>query len=69
MNVFATWEGEITTTLAADSSFVTNFDGTFTFTGGTGEFENIKGSGIYGGALTLEAVQVVEWSGEYTIID
>jgi hypothetical protein len=64
---FAKWKGEITTTLAADSTKVTSFEGKFSYIGGTGKYENIQGSGTYTGQFTSNTTLTADWEGEITL--
>ncbi len=65
--VFAKWEGKVTTTLSEDKTPITSYEGTFTFTKGTGQFKDIQGKGTYKGKFISEAEFVSEWEGEYFI--
>ena len=64
---FASWQGSVTTKPAEDGAPVTTMEGTFTYTKGTGQFLNIKGSGIYKGEFTSEKGYAAEWQGEYAL--
>jgi len=46
------FEGTTVTKTNADGSWVTTWQGTHRYTGGTGKFRNIKGSGTYQGKAT-----------------
>lgn len=65
----AKWQGEVTTTLKADSTIVTTFEGTFSFIGGVGKFEKISGGGTFSGGLTAGTTMSIDWQGEYTLED
>jgi len=65
--VFAKCEGRTTTVLSDDGTSVTTFEGTFTYVGGTGQFENIHGSGTYKGKYIATHIYVAMWDGEYYI--
>ena len=64
---FAQWKGNVTTTLSAEGSPITTFKGTYTYTKGTGRFENIQGNGTYKGEFISKTEYIVEWEGEYWI--
>ena len=46
---FGKYEGAQKTVANADGSWVTTWEGTYKYTGGSGKFKNIKGSGTYKG--------------------
>ncbi len=64
---FAKCEGTTTTILSEDGTPVTTFEGTFTYIGGAGKFENIHGSGTYKGKYIAKNIYIVMWDGEYAI--
>lgn len=64
---YGKWEGTITTVLSAEGSPDVSIEGVVTFINGTGQFENIKGTGSYKGKFSSETEYSVEWQGEYTI--
>jgi len=68
-STFASWEGKVTTTPTSDSTSVISHEGTFSYTGGTGQFKNIKGGGKYRGKYTSTGGYVTEWQGEYSLED
>jgi len=63
----AKWEGKITTTLSAEGTPITTFEGTFSWIKGTGQFENIQGNGTYKGGFISKTIYTVDWEGEYSI--
>ncbi|MCP4567056.1 MAG: hypothetical protein GY841_05700 [FCB group bacterium] len=63
----AKWTGKVITTLKADSTFVTSFEGKFTFIGGIGKFEKISGGGTFSGGPTAETTTSIDWQAEYTL--
>ncbi len=65
--VYAKAEGKTTTTLSPEGKPVTTFEGSLTFTKGTGKYKNIQGSGTYKGKLVSSVIIVNEWEGEYFI--
>jgi hypothetical protein len=64
---FAKWEGTVTTTLSAEGTPIITFEGTYFYIKGTGQFENIQGSGTYKGKFISETTYIAEWEGEYFI--
>ena len=64
---FSSFEGKITTVVGADGKADTSFKGTFTFTGGTGQFVGITGGGTYKGQFNDAGQLVADWWGEYTL--
>ena len=50
------WEGTHKTILKENGGRETNYEGKFEYTGGTGKFKNIKGGGVYKGAITDEGI-------------
>ena len=64
---FAKCEGSTTTVLSEDGTPVTTFEGTFTYIGGTGAYENIHGGGTYNGKYIASNIYVAMWDGEYYI--
>ena len=65
--VFAKWKGSVMTTLSAEGTPVTTFEGSFSYIKGTGHFENIHGGGTYKGRFISKTIYTVEWEGEYFI--
>ncbi len=65
--VFAKCEGTTTTVLSEDGDPVTTFEGTFTYIGGKGAYENIYGSGTYKGKFITKSIYVVMWQAEYAL--
>ena len=59
-----TYEGTTTTTMEGDGPPPTTFEGTWRFTGGTGKFKNLSGSGTCKGMVTEEGLSYA-WEGEY----
>jgi hypothetical protein len=60
-------EGKTTTVLSPEGKPVTTFEGTMSFTKGTGKYKNIQGSITYQGRLVSSVIIVNEWEGEYFI--
>lgn len=62
----AQWEGRVTTVSTKEGPLVT-FKGTFSYTQGTGKFQNIRGNGTYEGQFTSKTEYTTDWEGEYYI--
>jgi len=56
-------EGMHKATVNADGSWESISEGTWQFTGGTGKFKNIKGSGTFRGKATAQGASI-DWEGE-----
>lgn len=65
--VFWKHEGKSITTLSDEGQPFTTYEGTFTYTKGTGKYQNIDGSGTYTGKNISRTIVVIEWEGEYFI--
>ncbi len=65
--VIAKCEGKSRTTPSPDGTVIVSFDGTFTYVGGKGSYENIQGKGTYKGKYISKNIYTVEWEGEYFI--
>jgi len=65
--VFIKWQGEVSTTLSAEKTAVTTFQGAWFYTKGTGQLHNIQGRGTYKGKFISQTDYVVDWEGEYSI--
>lgn len=65
--VFWKYEGKTTTNLSPEGKPIVTFEGSITFTKGTGNYENIKGSGTYKGNYISKTIWTNEWKGEYSI--
>ena len=59
---WGSFDGTITT-----SGQQTTIEGTWRYTGGTGKFQRISGSGTYKGRMTSPREVVTEWAGEYQL--
>jgi len=60
---WGTFEGKITT-----SGQQVTMEGTFAFTGGTGIFKGVTGTGKYKGHFPSPTDVVNNWEGEYTLV-
>lgn len=65
--IFWKHQGNTTTTISTEGKPATTFEGSFTYTNGTGKYENIQGSGTYKGKLMSMTIFIMEWEGEYFI--
>ena len=65
--VYLKREAKITTTISPQGEATTTFEGTFTFTKGAGQYQNIRGSGTYKGKYVSKTIYSIEWEGEYTL--
>ena len=65
--VFWKEQGKIATALSPKGKPVITFEGSFTYTKGTGKYENIQGSGTYKGKYISKTITIVEWEGVYFI--
>ena len=66
-SVFARFEGKLTTTLSSDGTPLTTMEATYSWTKGTGQFENIRGGGTIKGRYIASNFMTVDWEGEYWI--
>jgi len=60
-------EGKSKTTPSPDGTMIVTFEGTFSWVGGKGAFENIQGNGTYKGQYIAKNIYTAEWEGEYFI--
>lgn len=65
--VYLKREAKIITEIPPKGQPVTTFQGTFTFMKGSGQYQNIRGSGTYKGKYISKTIYTVEWEGEYTL--
>jgi hypothetical protein len=65
--VYFKMEGNITTSLSEEGNPLTTFDAKFSLVKGTGQYENIHGSGTYKGRYISGYIFTLEWEGEYWI--
>ena len=65
--IFWKHQGNTATTISPEGKPVTTFEGSWTYTKGTGKYENIQGSGTYKGKLMSRTIFIMEWEGEYFI--
>jgi hypothetical protein len=65
-SIFTEWRGSVTTAPGEKEPLI-SFEGTFRWTGGTGEYAKIMGSGTYKGHFTSKTTYTVDWTGEYSL--
>jgi len=65
--VFIKWHGKVTTTLSAEKTQSTTFEGIWSYVKGTGQLRSIQGGGTFKGKFTSATEYMVEWEGEYSI--
>lgn len=65
--VFWKNQGNTATTISPEGKPVNTLEGSWTYTKGTGKYENIQGSGSYKGKLISRTIFIIEWEGEYFI--
>ena len=64
---FSKWEGKLTTSYSSKGTPVTTFEGTFSYTKGTGRYAGIQGRGVFKGKMISWEFRTFEWEGEYWI--
>jgi len=64
---FSTFKMQATTTLSPEGKPITTFEGTWSFTKGTGKFENVQGGGTFKGKIIGPGIYMYDWEGEYSI--
>ena len=64
---FAKWQGKVTTTMSPEGRPIVKFGGTWSFTKGTGKYENAQGGGTYKGWFIGQGIYTYISEGEYTI--
>jgi hypothetical protein len=66
-SVVMKWQLQVVPSTLPDGTPVTTYEGPFTFTNGTGEFENIRGGGTAKGKYISRNISITEPQGEYWI--
>ena len=64
---FSKWQGKVTTTKSPEGRPIMKFGGTWSFTKGTGKWENVQGGGTYKGWFIGQGIYVNIIEGEYSI--
>ena len=65
--IFWKTQGNVTTTISPEGKPVTTTEGSWTYTKGTGKYENIQGSGTFKVKTMTATIFIVKWEGEYFI--
>lgn len=65
--VYNSWNGNVAVRMTGEGKPVVALSGDFTWTGGTGQYEGISGSGTYKCVVVAPDEYVVEWNGSYTL--
>jgi hypothetical protein len=60
---YTKWEGTMTSEMVNGHS-ISAYQGIWQITGGTGKWENTKGSGTYKGKVIASGISIMEWEGE-----
>lgn len=60
-------EGQVATTLHADKTPNTTFDGKWTVVSGAGKYAGTTGGGTYTGKMTSKDTLQIDWTGSYSI--
>ena len=64
---FTKWQGKVTTTMSPEGRPNVKFGGTWSFTRGTGKWENAQGGGTYKGWFIGQGIYTAITEGEYSI--
>ena len=64
---FSKWQGKVTTTKSPEGRPIVKFGGTWSFTKGTGKWENVQGGGTYKGWFIGQGIFTTINEGEYSI--
>ena len=64
---FSKWQGKVTTTKSPEGKPIMKFGGTWSFTKGTGKWENVQGGGTYKGWFIGQGIYTNINEGEYSI--
>ena len=65
--MFTNWQGKVTTTKSPEGRPIVKFGGTWSFTRGTGKWENVQGGGTYKGWFIGQGIFTNITEGEYFI--
>ena len=63
---FSPFKMQVTTTLSPQGKPITTFQGTFSFSKGTGKWENVQASGTFKGRMIGPETYMYDWEGEYS---
>jgi hypothetical protein len=64
---FTKFQGKVTTTISPEGRPIVKFGGPWSFTKGTGKWENVQGGGTYKGMFIGQEIYTVITEGEYSI--
>ena len=64
---FVKYEGTVSTTKSPEGKLKITFKGTYSYTKGTGKYENIQGGGTFNGAYLGPGIMYVDVEGNYVI--
>jgi hypothetical protein len=64
---FVKFEGLVSTTKSPEGKLKITFKGTYSYTKGTGKYENIQGGGTFNGAYIGPGILYVDVEGDYVI--
>ena len=64
---FSKWQGNVTTTMSPEGRPLVKYAGTWSYTGGTGKWENVEGGGTYKGQFIGPGIYFNMIEGEYSI--
>ncbi|EFK11054.1 conserved hypothetical protein [delta proteobacterium NaphS2] len=64
---FGKWQGEVSTTMSPKGTPLVMFEGTWSFTKGTGKWKNVQGNGTYKGKFIGPGIYSYDLEGEYFI--
>ena len=64
---FNTFKMQVTTILSPQGKPISTFEGTWSFTKGTGKYENVQGGGTFKGKMIGPETYMYDWEGEYSI--
>jgi hypothetical protein len=64
---FVKFNGSVSTTKSPEGKLKITFKGTYSYTKGTGKYENIQGDGTFSGGYIGKGIMSVDVEGEYSI--
>jgi len=64
---FNRFQGKVSTTMSPKGRPLVTFEGTWSFTKGTGKWKNVQGNGTYKGKYIGPGIFTYDWEGEYFI--
>lgn len=63
--IYGKWQGNISTTMSPKGIPLVTFEGTWSWTEGTGKWKNVQGNGTYKGKFIGPGIFTYDWEGEY----